>query len=137
MFTEKFDSYVCVGDTIECEVGPFRVIARVVHDELSSPDEYNAPGCCFDVNDPEFGEENESIIAAWHNDEWFYCGIILDIELADGTSWTLVQAASLWGIECNFPGGNNAYLQEVANELLQEAINEANESLEVMKESIL
>jgi len=137
MFTEKFDSYVCIGDCIETVVGPYRVTARVVSDDRSSPDEHDAPGCCFDTSDPDHGEENESIIEAWRNDEWFYCGIVLDIELADGTLWDPVQAASLWGIECNFPGGNNAYLQEVANELLQEAIDEANESLEVMKESIL
>ena len=57
---------------------------------------------------------------AWKNDEWFYCGIILsvkieDVELTD-------HAASLWGIEANYPDSENKYLTEVANELLGEAV---------------
>jgi hypothetical protein len=28
------------------------------------------------------------------------------------------HAASLWGIEANYPGADNSYLTEVANELL-------------------
>ena len=34
-------------------------------------------------------------------------------------------AASLWGIEANYPDSDNAYLSEVANELLSEALAEA------------
>lgn len=50
----------------------------------------------------------------------FFCGIVLDtvyngIEVEQG-------AASLWGIDCNFPGGDNSYLATVAYELLDEAL---------------
>lgn len=136
MSTDKFDSYVCVGDEIECETGPFRVTARVVFDDHSSPHDLDGPGCCFDTSDPDHGEENESIIAAWHNDEWFYCGIVLTVELADTGTILTDHGASLWGIECNFPGGDNSYLMDVANELLQEAIDEANQIANRIKESI-
>ena len=62
----------------------------------------------------------QAIMDAWKNDEWFYCGIILsvkieDVELTD-------HAASLWGIEANYPDSQNEYLSEVANELVGEAM---------------
>jgi hypothetical protein len=34
------------------------------------------------------------------------------------------NAASLWGIEANFPGSDNSYFSEAADELLDEAIEE-------------
>ncbi|KJS27194.1 MAG: hypothetical protein VR75_04115 [Hyphomonadaceae bacterium BRH_c29] len=37
--------------------------------------------------------------------------------------------ASLWGIETNYPGTDNSYLTEVANELLPEAIAAGRETL--------
>ena len=62
-------------------------------------------------------------MAAWKNDEWIYCGIILAVAI-DGLVLT-DHAASLWGIETNYPDSDNAYLAEAANELLLEAITEA------------
>jgi len=35
------------------------------------------------------------------------------------------HAASLWGIEANYPDSDNAYLTEVANGLLPEALEAA------------
>jgi len=62
-------------------------------------------------------------MAAWKNDEWYYCGVILSVALEGITLDRF--AASLWGIEANYPDSDNAYLTEVANELLPEAIAEA------------
>ena len=62
-------------------------------------------------------------MAAWKNDEWFYCGVILSASI-DGLELT-DHAASLWGIEANHPDSDNAYLSKVANELLSEAIEAA------------
>ena len=65
----------------------------------------------------------ERVMAAWKNDEWFYCGVILSVAI-DG----LVlddHAASLLGNEANYPDSNNAHLTEVANELLSEALETA------------
>ena len=58
-------------------------------------------------------------MAAWLNDEWFYCGIILSVSI--GETILTDHAASLWGIEANYPESNNSYLTDVANELLPEA----------------
>ena len=62
-------------------------------------------------------------LRAWCNDEWQYVGVCVtayhgetDIELA---------SASLWGIECNYPGSDNSYLDDVAQELMDEAQSEA------------
>ena len=63
----------------------------------------------------------EAVMDAWRKDEWFYCGIILSVAfegiLLDN------YAASLWGIEANYPDSDNAYLTDVANELLSEALD--------------
>ena len=62
-------------------------------------------------------------MAAWKNDEWFYCGVILSVAV-DGLVLT-DHAVSLWGIEANYPDSDHAYLSEVANELLSEAMDAA------------
>ena len=58
---------------------------------------------------------------AWRGDEWFYCGIVLSVAFEGVTLDT--HAASLWGIEANYPDSDNAYLTDVANELLPEALD--------------
>ena len=61
------------------------------------------------------------VLRGWCNDEWHYCGIVVTASL-HGIG---LGTASLWGIECNYPGSDNAYLSEVANDLASEAISEA------------
>ena len=63
----------------------------------------------------------------WRKGEWFYCGIVLSVSLE--VVQLASHAASLWGIEANYPGADNSYLTEVANELLPEAVNMARETL--------
>jgi len=58
---------------------------------------------------------------AWRKGEWFYCGIVLSVE-RDGIELDH-HAASLWGVEWNYPGTDNCYLTTVANELLSEALD--------------
>ncbi len=57
---------------------------------------------------------------AWCDDEWFWCYVTLSVSKNDVVLDE--HAASLCGIECNYPGGDNSYLLEVANELLDEAV---------------
>jgi len=39
-FIQKFDDYVCLGDTITCTVDGYIVTARIAHDETpDAPDE--------------------------------------------------------------------------------------------------
>ena len=58
---------------------------------------------------------------AWRKDEWFYCGIVLSVSREDVVLDS--HAASLWGIEANYPDSDNSYLNTVANELLPEALD--------------
>jgi hypothetical protein len=44
-------------------------------------------------------------------------------------AFSFVPCGSLWGIEANYPGADNSYLKEVANELLPEAVAVARETL--------
>ena len=133
---ERFDRYVCEGDSIACEVDGFRVIARIVRDDCpDAPDErqdgfwpslyindpgFIGPGNNFRERLAKAQAEAEAVMDAWRKDEWFYCGIVLAIE-CDGVELD-ENAASLWGIEANYPGSDNAYLSEVAGELLPDAL---------------
>ena len=63
---------------------------------------------------------------SWCENEWHWCGVVLSV--SKGNVEILDHAASLWGIECNHPNGNNNHLMDVANELLDEAITNAEEA---------
>ena len=112
MFKNDFDAYVCEGDTITCEKEGFTVVARLEHDCDTTPSDFD----CY----------SKRAIEAWKNDEWHFFGVVLsvsvgEVEIAD-------HAASLWGIEGNFPSRRknpNKYFREVANDLLDEAIQQA------------
>lgn len=108
-FTTPFDRYVCPGDQIVTTDGPFEIVAHIVHDEYTRPEDCD-------------GAYDDHQLAAWHNDAWFFCGIVLDV-LLDGIP-VAPHAAAIWGLEANL-NGDNAYLTEVANELLPEALDEA------------
>ena len=135
-FWERFDRYVCEGDSIACEIDGFYVMARIVRDDcLDAPDErqdgfwpslyindpgFIGPGNNFRERLEKAQAEAEAVMDAWRKDEWFYCGIMLAIE-CEGVELD-ENAASLWGIEANYPGSDNAYLSEVAGELLPDAL---------------
>ena len=136
-FTEGFQSRVCEGDTISCEVAGFRIIARIVRDDCGdAPDQRqdgfwpslykDAPGFIgagpnhrarFDTAQARA----EAVMQAWRDDEWFYCGIVLSVA-REGIVLD-AYAASLWGIEANYPDSGNSHLNSVANELSPEALD--------------
>jgi hypothetical protein len=45
------------------------------------------------------------------------------------------HAASLWGVECNYPGSDNVYLMDAANELLGDASEVAHTRIDALKAS--
>jgi hypothetical protein len=107
---QKFSNYVCPGATISwAELGGYVIKATIVSDDSSHPDDYEC-----------YSEEN---IQAWKRDEWWYCGLVLSVE-KNGIMLTK-HAASLWGIEANFPGTDNSILTETAQELCSEAMQSA------------
>ncbi|WP_273187341.1 hypothetical protein [Hyphomonas adhaerens] len=135
-FRERFDRYVCEGDSIACEIDGFRVTARIVRDDCPERPDQRQDGFwpSLYINDPGFigpgnnfrerlakaQAEAEAVMDAWRKGEWFYCGIVLTIE-CEGVELDSTQA-SLWSIEANYPGSDNAYLSEVAGELLPNAL---------------
>lgn len=145
-FATPFRSYVCEGDTIDATIGQssLRIVATIERDnDAGRPDE-NCDGFwpSRDSDDAgyfphdteaEFDAEHArcaKVMSAWEADEWFYCGVVLSVWLGD--ICLDEHAASLWCVGANCPGvtrGANAYLTEVANELLGEAIDAAIESL--------
>lgn len=75
------------------------------------------------------------ILKAWCDDKWRYCGIAVqafagDIELTDE------YGAALWGIELNYPDSDNAYLLEVANELVDECLDAAKAALAEKRDAL-
>lgn len=127
MFTSQFNEFVCAGDTIMCSVDGFEITATVVHDDDASPEDLNAPG--FWVGDPTRGERE--IIDAWKRDEWFYAGIVLSVSRNGVTLDD--HAVSLWGVEANFPeSDDNSHLTEVANDLLQDAVEQGRKILKLL-----
>lgn len=146
-FTSSFDNYACEGDTIEASVNGFDITARLVRDDTpDAPDERqdgywpsldkNDPGYIGERDAQEFSRQMDrakAVMEAWKNDEWFYCGVALSIS-RNGVCLD-DHAASLWGIECNYPKDEtrdyepNSYLTEVANELLSEALDEGTKAM--------
>ncbi len=136
-FRERFDRHVCDGDAIACEIDGFRVTARIVRDDCPDRPDQRQDGFwpSLYINDPGFigpgnnfrerlakaQAEAKAVMDAWRKDEWYYCGIVLAIE-CEGIELD-DHAASLWGVEANYPGSDNAYLTEVACELLPEALD--------------
>lgn len=150
-FPKAFPAFVCEGDSIDIEIDGLTVTARIERDDtIDRPDQRDdgfwpskdprAAGWIGDKPEKSFDEQMEqakAVMKAWEDDDWWYCGIVLsvtkfvdiegrvpeEVKIAD-------HAASLWGIECNYPGSDNSYLTEVANELLEEALDHAKKVLD-------
>jgi hypothetical protein len=104
-----FPAYACVGDTIAWTREGFDFVARLEYDNDTKPSDSD---CCT-LDD----------VKRWLNDEWFYVGMVLSVS-RNGVELSK-NAASLWGIECNFSDTSSAYLSEVAQELEAEALETA------------
>lgn len=145
----SFQSYVCEGDSVSVDVGRLTFTARIVRDDDATPPDDRDDGFWPSI-DPEsaryIGSDSpatlsdanalaESIITAWRNDEWFYCGVVISVRCGEITLDE--NAASLWGVEANYPPcedcpSPNGYLQTVANELLPVAQERANTILHTL-----
>ena len=112
----QFDSYACVGDSTSWQVDGFDITAKLEFDDVSSPEDFE----CY----------SKKQIAAWKNDGWVYVGIVLSVskngvDLHD-------HAASLWGVECNFPSRKknpNTYLSECALKMQSQALDSGRAAL--------
>lgn len=143
MFTEHFSSFVCPGDVITCETEGFTVSARIVPDDCpDAPDQrqdgfwpslyrdapgFIGPGPNHRQRFAEAQAKAEALMEGWRKGEWFYCGIVLSVAL-HGVELA-PHAASLFGLEANYPETDNSYLTEVAGDLLPEALAAARDVL--------
>ena len=115
----KFNDYVIIGDYVEYipennNPRGFIIRTTIKEDYDTTPKEFD----CYDQSD----------IDAWRNDNWFFCGVVLSV-WKNGVCLS-DNAASLWGVECNFPNASNDYLLEVIKELENEALKEAENILQ-------
>jgi hypothetical protein len=139
-FTQGFDSYVCIGDSITCTVEGYTIRAHIERDDDSAPPDERSDGFWPSL-DPEsagfIGNKSDRtlrretawakhVLDAWKNDDWFYCGVCLTVS-RNGVELVGPYGHALWGIECNYPAKTksdkpNDYLRDVANENLPEAL---------------
>lgn len=108
----QFDSYACIGDSIQWTAGGLDLTAYLEADTDTRPEDSE----CYTPKQ----------VAAWRNDEWFFVGVV--VSASCGGVLVSDHAASLWGNECNFPSRRknpNAYLAEVVQELEEAAIRYA------------
>lgn len=105
----KFNSYAVPGDSIEWMHEGYKIKATLHDDTDTHVRDYD----CYSKED----------VQAWKNNEWFYVGVVLSVSY-NGVDLG-VHLASLWGIDCNFPGGTNAHLSECAFDMQDEAMESA------------
>ena len=134
-FSKGFDKYACVDDSIRVEINGIRYAATIEFDHdthINDDDTHNIDQAVTGCNEEQQAKLLEAR-NAWVNNKWFYCGIVLSAAKA---GVDLDISASSWGIECNYPGSDNSYLLETANELLEDAIQQAEENLACVVESL-
>lgn len=139
----KFQDYACDGDSVSVDVDGFTVTARIYRDDCSDAPDERQDGFWPSLNPADAGyigaksprtlarhrAKAQAIMDAWKRDEWHYVGVALTIE-KDEVQLTGQYEHALWGIECNHPyGDGNAYLSEVAGDLLAEALDAARAKL--------
>lgn len=123
MSAPKFDSYVVPGDSITIEKDGRTYVAHIEFDQDYNIDDDD----CHNLESLECTPDEFDKIAAarkaWFNDEWRYVGVIVErlCETCGQTRSDPDNSAALWGIEANYPDGDdNAYLTEIANDLITE-----------------
>jgi hypothetical protein len=132
-FREGFGRHVCEHDMISARNGSWAALARIeldcdrhIDDDDTHNTDRNVTGCS--------SKQHRKLMQAreaWHNDEWFYAGVVVRVAKND----ILLGEMSLWGIEANYPDSNNEYLLDAANEALQYAMEEAQVNLRKLVEA--
>lgn len=152
-FPTGFASYAYEGDTITLQHEGITYTATIERDNDAGPPDERDEGFwpSLDAKDAGYiGQRSkvtlarhkaraQAVMDAWKKDEWFYCGIVISasvdgVELDD-------HAASLWGIECNYPASPrnknpNSYLRTVADELMHEARHAAKRAATHIKDAM-
>ncbi len=114
-FTTQFNDFAVIGDSVSVTVNGVEFTATLHADTDCGIDDDDSHNTDVTVTGCD-SEQQAALMAAreaYFRDDWFYGGIILSTPGDE-------HAGSLWGIEVNYPGSDNAYLRDVANQLLEE-----------------
>lgn len=122
-----FEGYVCAGDSYEFERKGFTLTAwleddydyHIDHDDAHNIDQ-SVTGCD--------NEQQVKLLAAragYENGEWSYFTICLKVEL-EGVE---LAREYLGGVEGNYPGSDNSYINEHVREMAEEAVSNAKKKL--------
>jgi hypothetical protein len=76
-------------------------------------------------------EHDFAVLKAWCDDEWWYVGVAVTVARG-GFEFTPDFQFALWGVECNYPGSDNSYLGEVAEDLAGDALAVARAKLSAL-----
>jgi hypothetical protein len=134
MFTENFKAKARDGDSISCVVNGITYRATIEREDDAGAPDKNSEGFwpSLDKDAPGWVGENplrtydeqmancREVMTRWKTGKMVYCGVILSAEKA-GIQLLERYHFALWGVDVNWPWGDNAYLREVANDLLHEA----------------
>lgn len=142
-FKEKFDDWVCDGDSISVEIGPFTFTALVEHDPYGdSPDEICGFWPSKDPNNAGYVppdkfdaslRRSKMIMDKYERGEWGYYVMCLEVESEEAHFSAF--AGRLGGLEVNHPlAEDNSYLTDVANELLLESLHALKRFIKQVKE---
>ena len=80
-------------------------------------------------------ERDYAVLRAYCDDDWTYCGIAVQVFYED-MELTGDYDHALWGIELNYPDSENEYLNEIAGELLESALESAKKRVRELRESL-
>ena len=130
-FTSRFPLTAEPGDYIETAPEASGIVFRatIVTDETDSPPDEHQEGFWPSLDPDNAGyigdgktfadlaqayARAEDVMEDYKLGKWGYVGVVVSSR-PDG------RGASLWGVDCNYPGSDNSYLLEVANNLLPDA----------------
>ena len=154
-FTQEFRDYVNSGDSITCQIGGYEFTATLRFDYDAGAPDKETEGFWPSLNPSDAGyigakskstlgrerAKAQAVYDAWQRGDMIFCGVVISaafegVPLGD-------NLASLWGVNCNWEGyrtprkrGTNAYLRDVANQLLPEAMAEAKRIAWAMRDKL-
>jgi hypothetical protein len=73
------------------------------------------------------------VLRQWCADLWCYVGVVLSVQHVPSGVMLDNHAASLWGIEWNYPGSDNSYAWSCADEMVSEALQVGKAVLEKVR----
>lgn len=136
-FPTAFPAYCSGDELLAVTIDGFDIVARIERDDDATPPDKRDDGFWPSLKPLDAGyvgegvsvgeferllEHQKKVLAAWKHDDWCYCGVVLAVS-RNGVSLDS-HASALWGLDMNYPGGDNSYLTECANELIDDALAE-------------